>query len=323
MSQQWIYTIVYLAWLAGAACFVLGLHRMNSPATGRSGNQLSAAGMVVAVGATFIYLLTREGGLSATAIVIIVVGFLIGGGAGLYAARTVKMTAMPQLVSLFNAVGGGAAALVAIDDFIRLNSRAPLDTTIFVVLGALIGSVTFSGSLIAGGKLQGLIPGKPIYVPGGQLVTIALAVVAVLGTLALILGAAGALTLEQQRDAGAAGRRRARRPDLRDHDGPADRRRRHAGRHQPPELVHRNRGRDGRLRARQPGPDHRGRPRRCVRRDPDQADGRRDEPLDHQHHGRRLRWRRRGGRGGRRRRRHGPRDRRRRRRDPARLCPVT
>jgi len=195
MSQQWIYTIVYLAWLAGAACFVLGLHRMNSPATGRSGNQLSAAGMVIAVSATFVYLLTREGGLSTTAMVIIVAGFLIGGGAGLYAARTVKMTAMPQLVSLFNAVGGGAAALVAIDDFIRLNSGAQVDTTIFVVLGALIGSVTFSGSLIAGGKLQGLIPGKPIYVPGGQLVTIALAVVAVLGTVVLILGAAGAFAL--------------------------------------------------------------------------------------------------------------------------------
>ena len=195
MSQEWIYTIVYLAWLAGAACFVLGLHRMNSPATGRSGNQLSAAGMVIAVGATFIYLLTREGGLSGPAIAIIVVGFLIGGGAGLYTARTVKMTAMPQLVSLFNAVGGGAAALVAIDDFIRLNSGAPVDTTIFVVLGALIGSVTFTGSLIAGGKLQGLIPGKPIYVPGGQLVTIGLAVVAVLGTVALILGAAGVLSL--------------------------------------------------------------------------------------------------------------------------------
>jgi H+-translocating NAD(P) transhydrogenase subunit beta len=195
MSQQWIYTFVYLAWLAGAACFVLGLHRMNSPATGRSGNQLSAAGMVIAVGATFIYLLTREGGLSTTAIAIIVVGFGIGGGAGLYTARTVKMTAMPQLVSLFNAVGGGAAALVAIDDFIRLNSGAPVDTTIFVVLGALIGSVTFSGSLIAGGKLQGLIPGKPIYVPGGQLVTIALAVIATLGTVALILGATGTLAL--------------------------------------------------------------------------------------------------------------------------------
>ena len=196
MSQEWIYTIVYIAWLVGASCFVLGLHRMNSPATGRSGNQLSAAGMIIAVVATLGYLISREGGLSGTALIIIVVGFLIGGGAGLYTARTVKMTAMPQLVSLFNAVGGGAAALVAIDDFVRLNSGAPVDTTIFVILGALFGSVTFSGSLIAGGKLQGLIAGKPIYVPGGQLVTIALAVIAVLGTAALILGAAGALTLD-------------------------------------------------------------------------------------------------------------------------------
>ncbi len=196
MSQEWIYTIVYIAWLVGASCFVLGLHRMNSPATGRSGNQLSAAGMTIAVVATLGYLISREGGLSGTALIIIVVGFLIGGGAGLYTARTVKMTAMPQLVSLFNAVGGGAAAIVAIDDFIRLNSGAPVDTTIFVILGALFGSVTFSGSLIAGGKLQGLIAGRPIYVPGGQLVTIALAVIAVLGTAALILGAAGALTLD-------------------------------------------------------------------------------------------------------------------------------
>jgi proton-translocating NAD(P)+ transhydrogenase subunit beta len=196
MSQEWIYTIVYLAWLVGATCFVLGLHRMNSPATGRSGNQLSATGMVIAVLATLAYLVSREGGLSSTAIVIIVVGFLIGGGAGLYTARTVKMTAMPQLVSLFNAVGGGAAALVAIDDFIRLNSGAPVDTTIFVVLGAIIGSVTFTGSLIAGGKLQGLIPGRPIYVPGGQLVTIGLAIIAALGTAALILGAAGVFSFD-------------------------------------------------------------------------------------------------------------------------------
>ena len=198
MSEAWVYTLVYLAWLAGAACFVLGLHRMNSPATGRSGNQLSAAGMTIAVVATLIYLATREEGLSVTAWAIIIVGFAIGGGAGLYTARGVKMTAMPQLVSLFNAVGGGAAALVAIEDFIRLNDTgtAALDTTIFVVLGALIGSVTFTGSLIAGGKLQGLIAGKPIYVPGGQLVTILLALVAVAGTLALILGAAGTITLD-------------------------------------------------------------------------------------------------------------------------------
>jgi NAD(P) transhydrogenase subunit beta len=198
MSQVWIQTIVYFAWLTGAACFVLGLHQMNSPATARNGNRLSAGGMTIAVVATLVGLATREGGLSGIAWAIIVIGFLIGGGAGLQAARTVKMTAMPQLVSLFNAVGGGAAALVAIDDFIRLNSNgvtAPIDTTIFVVLGAVIGSVTFTGSLIAGGKLQGLIPGKPINVPGGRIVTIVIALVAVAGTVALILGSAGSLSL--------------------------------------------------------------------------------------------------------------------------------
>ena len=198
MSQEWIYTVVYFAWLIGAACFVLGLHLMNSPATGRNGNRLSATGMVLAVGATFVDLVLRPGGISGISLVIIVVGFLLGGGAGLYTARTVKMTAMPQLVSLFNAVGGGAAALVAIDDFIRLATSdhpADLSTTVFVVLGVLFGSVTFSGSLIAGGKLQGLIPGKPIVVPGGQILTIAIAAVAVLGTVVLVLGAAGVFSL--------------------------------------------------------------------------------------------------------------------------------
>jgi NAD(P) transhydrogenase subunit beta len=197
MSQEWITTVVYFAWLIGAACFVLGLHQMNSPATARNGNRLSAGGMTIAVAATLVGFVTRPDGLSGTAWVIIIVGFIVGGGAGLYAAKSVKMTAMPQLVSLFNAVGGGAAALVAIDDFIRLTNvgAAPIDTTIFVVLGAVIGSVTFTGSLIAGGKLQGLIAGKPIRVPGGQLVTIIIAVVTVFGTLALILGAAGTIAL--------------------------------------------------------------------------------------------------------------------------------
>jgi NAD(P) transhydrogenase subunit beta len=196
MSLEWIYTFVYLAWLAGAACFVLGLHQMNSPATARNGNRLSASGMTIAVAATLVWLVAQPRGLSPVAWVVIVVGFAIGGGAGLYTARTVKMTAMPQLVSLFNAVGGGAAALVAIDDFIRLSDQgAGLSTTIFVVLGAVIGSVTFSGSLIAGGKLQGLIAGKPIIVPGGRIVTIVIAVIAVLGTLALILGALGTIDL--------------------------------------------------------------------------------------------------------------------------------
>src|SRR5215475_3228913 len=165
----WIEVLVRVLWIAGAVCFVLGLSRMNSPATARNGNLLSAGGMAVAIVGTIIYLLIRPSDTEFNVVgwVIIAAGIALGGGLGLYTARTVKMTAMPQLVSLFNAVGGGAAALIAINDFIRLTNAggAPLDTTIFVVLGAVIGSVTFSGSLIAGGKLQGLIPGKPIYPP--------------------------------------------------------------------------------------------------------------------------------------------------------------
>src|SRR4026207_810067 len=167
MSEAWIYTIVYLAWLAGAACFVLGLHQMNSPATARNGNRLSAAGMVVAVGATLVYLISREAGPSAPALAIIVIGFLIGGGAGLYTARSVKMTAMPQLVSLFNAVGGGAAALIAIDDYLGLRAVPSLQVNVATVLDIVIGSITFTGSLIASGKLMGLAitPSRPVMIP--------------------------------------------------------------------------------------------------------------------------------------------------------------
>src|SRR5512146_3285609 len=118
--------LVRIAWLAGAVAFVIGLIRMNSPATARNGNLLSAGGMAVAIVATILYLLLRptDGGLNAVGWVIIAAGIALGGGLGLYTARTVKMTAMPQLVSLFNAVGGGAAALIAINDYLGLNATA-------------------------------------------------------------------------------------------------------------------------------------------------------------------------------------------------------
>jgi NAD(P) transhydrogenase subunit beta len=190
-TLAWIEVLVRVLWIAGAVCFVLGLVRMNSPATARNGNLLSAGGMVVAIGATAVLILAREllgEGFSAVGWVIIGVGIAIGGGLGLYAARTVKMTAMPQLVSLFNAVGGGAAALIAISDYLDLASvgaTVRLDTNIFIVLDIIIGSITFSGSLIASGKLQGLIPGKPILIPGGRLVTLGLAAVTVIAALVL------------------------------------------------------------------------------------------------------------------------------------------
>jgi NAD(P) transhydrogenase subunit beta len=193
MNFETISVLVRLAWLAGASAFVLGLMRMNSPATARNGNLLSAAGMVVAIVATAIYLFARpaDGGggtFNSIGWLIIVVGIVIGGGAGLYSARSVKMTAMPQLVSLFNAVGGGAAALIAIDDYLGLTAAPSPQINVATVLDIVIGSITFTGSLIASGKLQGLIPGKPILIPGGRIVTAALAAVTVAGAIFLWAG---------------------------------------------------------------------------------------------------------------------------------------
>jgi len=188
-------TLVRIAWLAGAVAFVLGLVRMNSPATARNGNLLSAGGMAVAIVATIVFLLFRDNGTGFNAVgwVIIAAGIALGGGLGLYTARTVKMTAMPQLVSLFNAVGGGAAALIAIDDYLGLNATSTLPSlqvSVATVLDIVIGSITFTGSLIASGKLMGLkiTPSKPVMIPGGQLVTAALALIVVAGALYLWLG---------------------------------------------------------------------------------------------------------------------------------------
>jgi len=185
-------TLIRLVYIAAAACFVLGLHLMNSPATARRGNQLSAVGMAGAVLGTL--LLIATGGVSTTGTLIwpiIVVGIVIGGGAGAYSARTVKMTAMPQLVSIFNAMGGGAAALVAIDEFVRAAGIGThtLGTAevVATVLDVVIGSVTFTGSLIAAGKLQGLITGRPVKLPFGQGINLVLAVVALATALYLIL----------------------------------------------------------------------------------------------------------------------------------------
>jgi NAD(P) transhydrogenase subunit beta len=193
-----ISTLVYLAQLGGAVCFVLGLRFMNSPATARNGNLLSAGGMVVAVFATLGSLIARDGGMSGPAWAIIVVGFAVGGTAGLFTGRTVPITAMPQLVSVFNAVGGGAAALVALQDFIvRTTMHTPaVSTTVFTVLDVVIGSVTFTGSLLASAKLMGIISGKPIIFPFTRPLTFVVAAAVVAGTVLLVLDAGGAVTLD-------------------------------------------------------------------------------------------------------------------------------
>jgi H+-translocating NAD(P) transhydrogenase subunit beta len=170
-----------LIYVLAASCFVLGLHLMNTPATARRGNQFSMAGMVIAI-ATTLALIVHAGVITATGWTVMLVGALIGGGVGLYAARTVQMTAMPQLVSMFNAVGGGAAALVAIHDYIHVagavNGVAE-SVTITTLLDVIIGSVTFTGSIIAAGKLQGVITSAPVTFPGARAVNLVLGALAV------------------------------------------------------------------------------------------------------------------------------------------------
>ena len=116
---------VELVYLAAAVSFVLGLRLMNSPATARRGNQMSAAGMGIAV-LTTVIVLAEDGVITSTGVVVLTVGLVIGSLAGLLGARRVKMTAMPQLVSLFNAVGGGAAALIAFGHAVRHEGWIPL-----------------------------------------------------------------------------------------------------------------------------------------------------------------------------------------------------
>ncbi len=194
-------TTTHLLYLGTAVCFVLGLHLMNSPATARRGNQLSAFGMAVAIALTVVVLLD-DGTITATAAVVLAVGVLAGAMAGLVAARRVKMTAMPQLVSLFNAVGGGAAALIAFTDALPGAADEPISTTLTTFLDVLIGAITFSGSLVAAGKLAGVVPGRPLTFRGGRALNLLLALTALaagvlytahiggLGTLGLLTGAA-------------------------------------------------------------------------------------------------------------------------------------
>ena len=137
--------------------------------------------MVAAIVAT-LALIIHDGTVTATGWIVLLAGALLGGGAGLYSARAVQMTAMPQLVSIFNAVGGGAAALIAIHDYTRLagtGGGVPEATTVTTLLDVIIGAVTFSGSLVAAGKLQGMIPGQPVSLPGARRVNPLIAVVAI------------------------------------------------------------------------------------------------------------------------------------------------
>jgi len=151
-------SIIAIAYIVSAVLFIFGLKRLSSPATARLGNQLAAFGMVLALAVT---LLDRQ----IISFWMIGIGMLLGAGIGTYFARTVQMTAMPQMVALFNGMGGATAALVSVAEFIRLasgNEFIGSGETTSIVLGTIIGAISFTGSLIAFGKLQEILPGKPI-----------------------------------------------------------------------------------------------------------------------------------------------------------------
>jgi H+-translocating NAD(P) transhydrogenase subunit beta len=159
-----------VAYLITGILFILGLKYMSSPKTARSGNRLSMAGMVIALIATF-----AQGVVQWP---VIIGGLVVGAAVGIYFGRAVKMTAMPQMVAIFNGCGGGAASLVAMGELMKTLSAAnggplPYDFTITTMLTAAIGALSFSGSIIAFLKLQELMTGRPITYPGQQIVNAA------------------------------------------------------------------------------------------------------------------------------------------------------
>ena len=155
-----------LLYLVTIVTFILALRFLSSPKRARQGNLLGAAGMALAIVVT----LAQEG---LGNFVWIGLAMAIGAVIGVVGARSVKMTAMPQMVALFNGVGGGAVALIALAEFHNLTplpGELPAEESITILLSALIGSISFSGSLIAFAKLQELLSGRPIVYPGQQFV---------------------------------------------------------------------------------------------------------------------------------------------------------
>ncbi len=174
---------LHWSYLAAAVCFILALRGLSGPRTARPGNLIGAFGMALALALT----------LSATHLsnlVLLIVAMAVGVAIGVPVARMVRMTAMPQMVAAFNGVGGGAAALVALADYIRSSNGVALSTgnRLAVMLGVVIGCISFAGSVVAVAKLQELITGRPIVYPGQQVVNGVMGAAALALTVTAIIG---------------------------------------------------------------------------------------------------------------------------------------
>ena len=161
---QWLLTGRNLAYLAAAILFILGIKKLSSPRTARGGNLLSALAMFVAVVATLV-------GAQVMSLAWIAGGLVVGSAIGVILARRVQMTGMPQLVAVFNGFGGAASALVACAEFYKYTDKmgAGQANLVIIGIGTLIGGVTLTGSLVAAGKLGGLLAGRPRALPFNEL----------------------------------------------------------------------------------------------------------------------------------------------------------
>ncbi len=172
-----------LGYIAASILFILGLKMLSRPESAKRGNLVSSLGMLIAICITLF-----AHGLSFTWIA---AGLAIGAVIGATAARVVKMTAMPEMVALFNGFGGAASLLVGWAEF-HGNPSSPAFTLAAVALAILIGGVTFSGSLIAYGKLSETLPGKPALFPGQQFVNAAVMIAIFVSGVLLVVGPAWA-----------------------------------------------------------------------------------------------------------------------------------
>ena len=174
--QSILPNLIQLVYLVATGIFIIGIKRLGSPATARSGNQLAALGMFIGVIVTLFdqQIITYE---------YIIAGIIVGAAIGATAAKKVEMTAMPEMVAIFNGFGGGASAVVAWGEFTRFEASAIATQDLVTIgLSILIGSITFTGSFIAFGKLKGFISGNPITFPGHNIFNGLLTV----GTLGLV-----------------------------------------------------------------------------------------------------------------------------------------
>ena len=181
--------LIDLVYLVAAALFIAGLKRLSSPATARSGNIVAAVGMLLAIAATLFHREILGFGT-------IIAGVVVGSAIGLFAARSVPMTDMPQMVAVFNGFGGGASALVAAAELLRpaTDGAGTAFHAATIALSVAIGCVTFSGSMIAFGKLQGLVTGRPVTYAGQHIVNSLVALAGLAAAVGIVLWGGGIVT---------------------------------------------------------------------------------------------------------------------------------